>query len=245
MKMHSKITAAALALMVGVLALTACAPKAAAAPTSQAQPNSISVTGVGSAYGKPDVAVMQIGVESRSADPAEAVSDTTDKMTAIMGALKELGIPEEDIQTSNFSVYAQQDYDPSTGAPLGTFTYVVNNTVTVTVRDLSKVGASLGNAVKAGANNIYGVSFSVSDTSALEKEARVKAMADAKARAEQLAEAAGVALGEPMTISEYMSNSPQPLVMMEAAKASGIGNVPVSTGQIQVSMNVSVTYKIK
>jgi uncharacterized protein len=236
--------------LVGLLALSACAAPAGAqnTGTNQEQPHTISVTGSGVAYGKPDIATMQIGVQSRNADPAQAVDDATAKMNAIMTALKGLGIDEKDIQTTNFSVSAQQDVDPDTGKPKDTFTYQVDNTVTVTVRDLSKVGEALGKAVGAGANNIYGVSFTVSDQSALEAEARDKAMADAKARAEQLAKAAGVTLDVPMSINEYSSGPIPYTADYKAAPALGVGGggpVPVSTGQIQVNLQVNVTYIIK
>ena len=123
---------------------------------------------------------------------------------------------------------------------------MVNNTLNVTVRDLKMVGDVLGKAVGAGANSINGVIFSVSDTAALEAEARDKAMADAKARAEQLARAAGVTLDQPMSINEYTAG-PIPYEV-KAAPALGVGGgetVPVSTGQIQVNLQVTVTYIIK
>ncbi len=236
--------------LVGLLALSACAAPAVAqnSGSTQAQPHTISVTGSGVAYGKPDIATAQIGVQSRSTDPAQAVDDATAKMNAIMAALKDLGIDEKDIQTTNFSVSAQQDVNPETGQLKDTFTYVVDNTVTVTVRDLSKVGDVLGKAVGAGANSIYGVNFTVSDQAALEAEARDRAMADAKTRAEQLAKAAGVTLDAPMNISEYSSGPIPYTADYKAAPAVGLGGgapVPVSTGQIQVNLQVSVTYLIK
>lgn len=236
--------------LVGLLTLSACAAPAVAqgGGNNPEQPHTISVTGYGVAYGKPDIATAQIGVQSRNADPAQAVDDATAKMNAIIAALKGLGIDEKDIQTTNFSVSAQPDYDPDTGKPKDTFTYVVDNTVSVTVRDLSKVGEVLGKAVGAGANSIYGVNFAVSDQAALEAEARDKAMADAKARAEQLAKAAGVTLDTPMSIGEYSSGPIPYTADYKAAPAVGVGGgapVPVSTGQIQVNLQVSVTYIIK
>lgn len=242
-----KLTSVLLIALLGVLALSACAGPTTV-NTSPEQSHTIAVTGSGVAYGKPDIAVAQIGVESRDADPARAVSDANEKMDAILSAIKSLGVDDQDMQTTNFSVFAQQDTDPDTGRPKGTYTYVVNNTLSVTVRDLSKVGDVLGKAVNAGANSINSVAFTLSDSAALESEARDKAMADAKARAEQLAKAAGVMLDKPMNINEYTSGPIPYAADYKAAPALGLGGggpVPVSTGQIQINLQVSITYLIK
>jgi hypothetical protein len=228
---------------IGLLTLSACASPAVGGGAEQ--PHTISVNGSGSAYGKPDIAIAQIGVETRNEDPSKAVDENTGKMNSIMAALKELGIEEKDIQTTGFSVYAQQKYNPD-GTPINEFTYVANNSVTITVRDLSKVGDVLGKSVAAGANSINGLSFTVSDQSKLEAEARSKAMADAKARAEQLAQTAGVTLDAPLTISEYVSQPvPFTVDVRAVSEAPSGAPVPVATGQIQVVMQVTVTYIIK
>lgn len=240
----SNLTRTLLAALVGLFALSACATPAGGGSTSE-QPHTISVTGNGVAYGKPDIAIASIGVQTRHENPGQAVTQNNDKMNAIIAALKELGIEEKDIQTTNFSVYVQQNYD-SEGKPTD-FTYVADNTVTITVRDLNKVGDALGRSVAAGANSIYGVSFSVSDFSKLEAEAREKAMGDAKARAEQLAQTAGVTLDKPMSISEYTSG-PIPITAEVKGLGGGAGapaSVPVSSGQIQVTLQVNVVYIIK
>jgi hypothetical protein len=235
--------------LVGVFALSACSSLPGAAPASDAaSPHTITVSGNGLAYGTPDIATIQVGVQTRNTDAGVAVAQNTDKMTAITAALKAMGLADKDIQTTNFSVYGQQEYDPQTGQATGTVTYIVDNTVSITVRDLTTVGAVLGQATEAGANSIYGISFGVSDPAGLEAEARAKAMADAKARAEQLAAAAGVSLDAPMTISEYSSGAPVPFALARDAVAQGVGGgspVPVSSGQLQVTMQVNVTYIIK
>ncbi len=137
----STLTRLLLAAFVGLFALSACATPVGGGSTSE-QPHTISVTGNGVSYGKPDIAIASIGVQTRNVDPGQAVTQNNDKMEAIVAALKELGIEEKDIQTTNFSVYVQQNYD-SQGKPTE-FTYVADNTVTVTVRDLNKVGDALG-----------------------------------------------------------------------------------------------------
>lgn len=242
-----KVTSVLMLAVVGMLTLSACAAPAAAnqqAATND-QPRTISVSGNGISYSKPDIAVAQVGVETHGSDPSQVVSDNTTKMTALVAALKKLGIDDKDIQTSNFSVYAQQNYD-NDGKPTD-FTYVADNIVTITVRDLTKVGDTLAQAVDAGANNISGISFSVADQTALEGEARDKAMADAKTRAEQLAKAAGVTLGAPISISENFSTPPVPLNfnVRDAGSAVAQASVPVSGGQVQVNLQVNVTYAIQ
>jgi uncharacterized protein len=238
-----KVVSLVMSGLLGLAALSACA--APAAPAQNETPHTIAVTGEGIAYGTPDIAIAQIGVQSRNSDPTVALSDTNAKMTAIMAALKELGVADKDIQTSNFAVSAQQDVDPQTGQPKGSITYIVDNTVSITMRDLTKVGQVLGQVVAAGANNIYGVTFSVSDRSKLEADARDKAMADAKARADQLAQIAGVTLDKPLSITET-SNSPVPQPLNYSAMGAAVSKaVPVSAGQIEVDLQVNVTYIIK
>ncbi len=231
---------------IGMLALSACAaPAASAADGIPADtPHTISVTGSGTAYSAPDTATAQVGVQTRDADPAAAVSANTEKMTSIIAALKAQGIEEKDIQTTNFSVSAQQEYDPQ-GQPTGKITFIVENMVSITVRDISKVGAVLSAVVDAGANNIYGVSFSSADQTGLEAQARDKAMADARARADQLAKAAGVSIDTVLSISESINNGPIPYMYASRDVAQAGAPVPVQGGQIQVGIQVQVVYIIK
>jgi uncharacterized protein YggE len=239
-------TAGVMLAAVAMLALSACAGQAAAqTPVAADTPRTISVTGSGVAYGAPDVATVQIGVQTRGSDPGQAVSDNNARMEALIAAIQDLGIAEQDLQTSNFSVYVQQDYDPQTGRPLENINYVVDNTLTVTVRDTNRLGDVLTGAVDAGANTIYGVSFSVADVAALEAQARDKAVADARARAEQLAQAAGVTLDSILSLSENISGG-QPIPYAGDMAQSAVGGaVPVQTGQVQVNLQVNITFTIK
>ncbi len=232
--------------ILGLAVLTGCAAPAAAQSGLPANtPRTISVSGSGVAYGSPDVATAQIGVQTRGTDPGQAMEDNNAQMAGIIAALKAMGIADKDIQTTNFSVYAQQDYNPQTGETLQTITYVVDNTVNITVRDLGKLGDVLSGAVEAGANSIYGVSFAVENQTALEQTARGQAMTDARTRAEALAALAGVTLDVPLSISENFSGGEPLYYAREAAAQAGGSAVPVQTGQIAVNLNVSVTYIIK
>lgn len=247
MKRQLKTVASFLLAALGLMTAAACAasPATAQSGVSADTPRTISVTGTGSAYGTPDVATIQIGVQTRNTDPAAAVSDNTTRMEALIAAIKALGVDEKDLQTTNFSVYVQQDYDPQTGRPLETIQYQVDNTLNVIVRDTNNLGTVLSGAVEAGANTIYGVSFSVADPAALEGQARDLAVADARKRAEQLAAAAGVTLDVPLTISEYTSQAQPYYLGRDMAEAAAGAPVPVQTGQIQVNLQVNITYTIK
>ncbi|MCC6189245.1 MAG: SIMPL domain-containing protein [Anaerolineales bacterium] len=232
-------------IAVALMAVSACSGAASAQAPATPGPRTIAVTGTGSAYGAPDIAHVQLGVQTRGADPGQAVNDNNARMEALIAAIQGMGIAEQDMQTTNFSVYVQQDYDPQTGRPLENTNYVVDNTLNVTVRDPDLLGDVLSGAVDAGANSIHGVSFSVEDVAALQAEARAKAVADARARAEQLAQSTGVTLDTVMTVSENVY-ADQPIVFgRDMAQAAVGGAVPVQTGQVQVNLQVTLVYTIK
>jgi uncharacterized protein YggE len=166
-------------------------------------------------------------------------------MTRLLDTLKELGIADKDIQTTNYGVYTQQQSVPD-GKGMGPTTYHVNNQVNVTVRDVNTLGDVLDKVVAAGANNIYGVNFSVADTSKLQADARAKAFADAKERAESLAKLAGVTLGDVVSVSEVIGSNPiYEGARMAAATGLGGGGAPIQPGELEVNMSVQVTFAIK
>jgi uncharacterized protein YggE len=202
------------------------------------------VVGVGTASGTPDVAHVNVGIDTESSAVQQAVNDNKTKMAALLDALKGLGIQDKDIQTTNYSVYTQRAPGPNGAPDSGPLTYHVTNQVDVTVRDVSQLGDILDKAVAAGANNIYGVNFSVSDTSKLQADARAKAFADAKARAASLAQLAGVQLGDVVSISEVIGNS-GPIYAANAAVGMGGGGAPIQPGELQVNMSVQVTFAIQ
>jgi uncharacterized protein YggE len=208
---------------------------------TQAPQRTLNVTGNGKAYLTPDIAYVYIGVHTENKNVAEAVAANTSAAQKVAEALKALKIDPKDIQTSNFSITPQQQYDQN--GKLTGILYVVDNTVYVTVRDLSKLGDVLGAAVQAGANSINGVQFDASDKSKALSEARKAAVADAAAQAKELAEAAGVSLGAVQTINVYGSAMPMPLY--EAKGVGGAAGVPVSPGQLVISVDVNIIYEIK
>jgi uncharacterized protein YggE len=204
----------------------------------------ITVVGTGQAFGTPDVATVNIGVETQSASVQQAVTENSTRMNKILMELKGQGIADKDIRTSNYSVFTDQQPNPTGTTPITpTLFYRVSNQVSVMVRDVSKIGNVMDTVVSAGANNIFGVNFSVAEPSKLEGDARAKAMADAKERAQNLAILAGVSLGDVVNVSEVV-NSPAPLLRSEVA-ASVSGNTPIQPGSLDITMSVQVSYEIR
>ena len=229
-----------------VILLSACAPSAATpvAPSTPAAPRTLSVTGSAQASLTPDVAYINIGVHSENADAKEAVAINNSTAQAVSDALVAQGVDAKDIRTINFSIYPQDEYGPD-GQKTGT-KYVVDNTVYVTLRDLTKIGDVLGGAVNAGANSINGIQFDVADKTPYLTAARKTAVDNAYQQAQELAKDAGVELGQAQTISYYNSYSaPTPVDMKGVGGGGALAAVPVSSGQLTVTVEVSVVYEIK
>ena len=209
-------------------------------------PRTITVVGEGKVSISPDIARAQIGVEVMMASVKEASDANKELIDAVLAALMAQGIDEKDIQTSGFSVYAER-FGPEGPLPADQTNYRVSNNISVTVRDLATLGDVLDAAIEAGANNIYGVEFSLDDPSSVESEARQRAVADALAKAEELAELTGATIGQVVTVSEvigngggyYSSNFAQASNVM-----SGGGSTPISPGQLELVMQLQVTYAI-
>jgi hypothetical protein len=220
---------------------------------------SITVVGRGEVKTKPDIATVNLGVEVTAPTVSEAMTQANARMKTILAAMKSLGIADKDVQTSNFSInYERQN----PAAPIGSETtsggksgsdqmpdgfYRVNNMIQVTIRDLDNVGDVLDAAVEAGANNVWGVSFGLDDTDALEDQAREKAVGDARARAESLAKLNGVTVGDVIAISEVIGGSPSPMYA-EAAAYRGLGGgggAPVEPGELTFSTQIQVVYGIR
>jgi uncharacterized protein YggE len=226
-----------------ILALAACTPAPAPA-ADQGTLRQVSVTGVGEVYLNPDIAYVSIGVHSESDSVMDALDQNNAAAQAISKELQGMGVDKKDIQTTAFNVYPQQQYGPN-GETKGTV-YVVDNSVYVTVRDLQKLGEMLDAVVRSGANTINSISFDVADKSAAFSEARKLAVDDAISQAKELAAAAGVELGDLVSMSAYSSGSPMPVYQGKGgAMAMAPGEVPVAAGQLVLTMNANLTYEIK
>ena len=214
---------------------------------AQSMVRGITVVGTGKAAGTPDVAYVNIGVETQAETVQQAVADNKAKMTKLLDTLKASGIADKDIQTTNYGVYTQREPGPEGKGSSGQTTYHVNNQVNVAVRDVTKLGDVLDKVVAAGANNVYGVNFSVADTTMLQSDARAKAFADAQARAESLAKLAGVSLGDVVSVSEVIGGY-GPIydsAYKTASAGLGGGGAPVQPGELEVNMSIQVTFAIK
>ncbi len=234
----------AFAILALALVLSACGPTTIN-QEAPANLRTLNVNGLGQVYLTPDIAYINIGVNTQSPSASESVATNKEQSNAVIEAIKAAGVDEKDIHTTNFSIWSNPTYDEM-GVVTGT-NYVVDNTVNVTVRNLDGLGDLLDSAVSAGANNIYSIQFDVADKSAAVKEARASAVEDAKSQAQELAEAAGLSLGEIQTISFYESS---PVAYFEGKGGGGGGaameaSVPIQPGQLAISVNVSVTYSIK
>jgi uncharacterized protein YggE len=227
--------------------ISACAPIAAAAQAPSTTPvtRQITATGEGKVYLTPDTAYINIGVHTESDSVANALNDNTRQAQAVSDSLKELGVDPLDVQTSAFNVYPQQQYDKN-GVPTTT-KYVVDNTVVITVRDLTKLGQILDTTVRSGANNVNGIQFDVKDKPSAIAEARKLAIEDARNTAQDLAATAGVELGNLDTLSVYSNGGTVPIYEGKGggASMSVAASVPVSSGQLVIIMDATLVYEIK
>lgn len=202
------------------------------------------VSGTGKASATPNMAIINLGIQVESPTVAQAQSQANSTMNKITADLKSLGLADKDLTTSNYSVYPQ--YDPQTGRSITGYNVSIN--LTVKVHDLDKVNGAIDKATADGANSIGGLQFTLDDTlqKRLENEARVKAIAQAKQKAQDLASLTGITLGRIVDIQEN-HNSPRPIPLtMEAAKGLGGGTpTQVQPGSAEVDLSVSLSYEIR
>jgi hypothetical protein len=208
-------------------------------------PRTIVVNGEGDVTGKPDQARLSAGVVTQAPSAAAALTANSTAMNRVFAALKALGIPDNKIQTSNFSVQPQYPpFRPDAPEQRNIIGYQVSNQASVIVEDLSKLGAALDALVKSGANQLGGVAFSIANPKPLAERARAAAVSDAMGKAKTLAMAAGVTLGPLLAIQEGSVYTPPPRFEARAALAAAPAP-PVAIGEESVSVNVTMTYAIQ
>jgi uncharacterized protein YggE len=188
----------------------------------------------------PDLAEIDGGVTSEAKTAREASEANNAAMGKVLQALKGAGLDEKDFQTSRLSLQPQSA--PNRSGPSAIAGYRASNRVTIRVRDVTKVASVIDTLVGAGANEIGGINFVVSQASKLLDEARERAVADARRKAEIYAKAAGVTLGAPLSISEQGNSAPVPYRRMAAGMAA---SAPVAQGEETLAVSVSVSWAIK
>ncbi|MFD1747052.1 SIMPL domain-containing protein [Rhizobium helianthi] len=217
-------------------------------PPPHAQLRSIDVSGEGIATVAPDMAVVSLSVTRVADTAAEALTQNNEAMRGVLDALKADGVAERDVQTGEFSIFPRYS-DPQTSQKDGNPQpqidgYQVTNSITVRVRDLTKLGGLIDKSVKLGVNQGGQITFTNHDPKAALQDARRKAVADAMEKAKTLAEAAGVALGPVLTIEEN-NLRPQPVPMMRMAMAKEADSVPLAGGENNYTVVVNMRFDIK
>ncbi len=213
------------------------------------QQEGIWVNGQGQVPAIPDIATISLGIESQSANVSDAQSQASGAMDSVMKALKANGVADKDIQTQYFNIQRVTRWDDKNQQEVVTG-YRVTNTVVVKIRKMDTIGTVIDAVAVAGGDltRVNGIGFSVDDPTPYYKAAREKAIADASAKATQLASLSGITLGKPTYISEN-TYTPAPVPVyaardMAAGSAAKVAT-PISTGETTVSVNVQVVYSIK
>ena len=246
--MKTKTLLISILLALAIL-LSACAPSVQlAAPTPQpVQPalRTLTVSGTGKVSMKPDIAYINVGVHSDNVQAAEAVADNNANTQKLIDALKAAGVDANDIATTNFSIWQNNNVSPDGKTNISS--YAVDNTVLLTVRKLDQLGSLLDAAVKAGANNINSIQFDVADKTKAISQARAEAVKTAKTQADELATAAGVQLGSIQSI-QYADSTPMPMLSGKGMGGGGAAadlTVPITPGQMDITVSVTMSYEIK
>jgi len=249
------LVATGVALILAVVGLVGCntegAPLASGSGEFKVNLNSqqegIWVSGNGKVYAVPDVAILRLGVEAQEASVAEAQARASETMDRVMSALKGQGVAEKDIQTQYFNIQRVTRWD-NEGQREIVIGYRVTNMVTAKIREVAKAGTVIDTVATAGGDltRVDSIGFTVDDPSPYYEEARQKAVVDAQAKAQKLAEVAGVTLGKPTYISES-SYTPGPIYRQDMVmKAEGAPAVetPISPGEMEITLNVQLAYAI-
>lgn len=223
-----------LSLMIVAAALATLPIQSAPARAAE---RAITVTGEATVSVAPDNANIRLGVTSQGKNAREASEANARQMTNVLAAIKEAGVADRDVQTSRLSL--QPQYEQGKAGPARLLGFQVTNQVSIRIREIDKFPGILDRAIAAGANEMSGIEFVVSEQSKLLDQARDDAVADARRKAELFAKAAGVKLGAVTTITEEGSTPPRPL--MQAMRASA---VPVAPGEQTLRAAVSVTFEL-
>jgi uncharacterized protein len=239
--------------LLGAIALLAMSPAAfAQTPMSMDHMNqhhksdapvvTLSVTGI--ARAKPDRAMLNAGVQTKAVSAADAMAQNAKQMQSVLAALKGKGVADKDIQTSSVSLTQDYEYGEKGQIFKG---YVANNSVSVRMKEIGKIGIVLDTLVNAGATNVSGPSFMVEDDNALAQAARLDAMQQAAKLSAFYANSAGFAKARLLSISEVQEMAgPMPMAQMKVMNgSSGGGSTPIEPGEVASQMNITVRYALE
>lgn len=202
----------------------------------------IAINGEGKITAVPDIARISVGLITEGRDIATLQRQNTEKMNNLIAAVKQLGVAEKDIQTTNYSIYPKYDYTNGGSILSG---YTVNQNATVKVRDLSKVGAIFAKVGEIGANQVSGPDFTIDDPTALRDQARLDAITDAQTKAEALARSLGMKLGRVVGFSESGGGSPAPMYDLARGMGGAEAVAPkIQAGELDITSDVSLIFEI-
>ncbi len=229
------------------ITLIGCEPHIIGPLLQSQESGKIHVTGSGSVISEPDIATLNLGVSVEKETVAEAREEAAAAMTGVIASLKANDIAENDIRTERFSIYPQYDYTDNGRVLRG---YSVNNTVSAKVRELENLSDVIDDAAEAGGDIVVvnSIQFMVENPTPLQAQARGLAAKDAAAKAQTLAEASGVTLGKPITITETTSGGSLPIAFAkseEFAADSARSSTPIEAGELTIIVNITVVYEIK
>ncbi len=240
-------------LILGTLLILATSAVAIVAVVMSLKSNNedrFSVNGSGTVYAKADIANINVGLKTNTKKTAaEATKDSTDKMNNIISELTNLGIEEKDIKTSGYNLSPVYNWTNDRGQEL--IGYEVTQTLTLKIRDLSKIGEVIAKTTEQGANQIGNISFTIDDEYELRNQARELAITKAKEKAQLIAEQSGMELGKIKSVYENASPVVSPVaysnakVMLESAMDQALTAPEIQSGQNEVKVEVTLVYEVK
>ena len=204
----------------------------------------ILVSGTGTASAEPDLALINLGVQVLSPSVGEALNTANASLESILQVLGNYNVDEKDTQTRYFNINTQYDYSGD-GAPT-VAGYEVTNELSVKVRDIDALGEMITDVVEAGGDpvRVNGINFAIEDTAALEDDALAQAIADAKARAERMAELSGVELGDLVSVSQGGGGAVFDAPAAFAAEFARAAPTPIRSGDLEITVNIQALYTI-
>ncbi len=206
----------------------------------------IDITGEGKIFAKPDIGQIDLSVVSQGSTVSAVVTDNNQKMNKITQAMKDLGINDEDLKTTNYNINPSYQYTNGKSTIIG---YEVTQTLEVKIRDLNKTSQILEKAAGLGANQVGSLTFTFDDPEKLKQEAREKAVANAKDKAGAMSKTLGIGLGKIVGFSESSGGEQAPIPYDLSGKGGGgataISAPEVSTGQNEIIIDVNLTYEIQ